>query len=687
MAGETTIEAQSTPLSGVGVHNVSPAAALVPPASRPRRAWEWLILAALGLVLLAQLWTSVGRLSITWDEADHLHAGYRYLTCGDFGWNPEHPPLAKMVDAIPLLFQRIRDPFPKACGFPNTRELDNRIGHAFIFANPESALFSARLAASLFAVMLLGVVWVVARSMFGLAAACVAGTLLAFEPNLLAHGALIATDVPAAFGTSASVFALYAYLVNRTRARWLLAGLVTGVAFSLKHSTILLIPILLILAVADPLVQRNREPVARRIGRNLLAVAGMLLLALVVLWTVYGWRYQSRPHGAQTWGWGRPEFAGPVAKAIPRLEDAHLLPEAYLKGLQDVVVTSEVGRPAFILGRLYRRGQWFYFPLAIAIKFSLAVLVLAALSCCAFRFWRARRRELLFLAVLPLVYLGSAMTSGLNMGVRHLLPVMVFVILFASAGSGELLAHSRKAQVGLALLLALHIASSLRAFPNYLSYSNEAWGGPGATYKHLSLSDSDWGQALKQAKAYVDRTPSSPCWIIRAFYATNQDYGIPCGETSGSIQQIPPVHYHGTLIVSSESLAGFDTALGGARLATTFRGREPKAKLGGSALLVYEGDFDLSVTAAYAYINLANQESGRNLDLAQAHAETAAQLSPDSPSAHGLVCSLARTREQSDVAERECNLALKLMKDDPNSTPLDEASMMGFMTALGIPIH
>jgi len=63
--------------------------------------WPHLVLALLAIVMLAQMWTSVSRLSITSDEADHLHSGYRYLQCRDFGWNPEHPPLVKMLAALP----------------------------------------------------------------------------------------------------------------------------------------------------------------------------------------------------------------------------------------------------------------------------------------------------------------------------------------------------------------------------------------------------------------------------------------------------------------------------------------------------------------------------------------------------------------------------------------------------------
>ena len=39
----------------------------------------------------------------TWDEGIHISAGYSYLKLGDYSWNVEHPPLVKMVSALPLL--------------------------------------------------------------------------------------------------------------------------------------------------------------------------------------------------------------------------------------------------------------------------------------------------------------------------------------------------------------------------------------------------------------------------------------------------------------------------------------------------------------------------------------------------------------------------------------------------------
>ena len=50
--------------------------------------------------------------SPTIDEPVHLLAGYSYLKWGDFRVNAEHPPLAKMLAALPLLLLDVNDPRP-----------------------------------------------------------------------------------------------------------------------------------------------------------------------------------------------------------------------------------------------------------------------------------------------------------------------------------------------------------------------------------------------------------------------------------------------------------------------------------------------------------------------------------------------------------------------------------------------
>src|SRR5437660_790895 len=61
------------------------------------------------LVLVGQLAFSVSRESLSWDEGDHIYAGYMSWK-HDFGLNPEHPPLVKMVATLPLLFMGLTEP-------------------------------------------------------------------------------------------------------------------------------------------------------------------------------------------------------------------------------------------------------------------------------------------------------------------------------------------------------------------------------------------------------------------------------------------------------------------------------------------------------------------------------------------------------------------------------------------------
>jgi hypothetical protein len=51
------------------------------------------------LLLLGSTWED----SLTVDEHPHITAGYTYLRLRDARLNPEHPPLLKMLAAVPLL--------------------------------------------------------------------------------------------------------------------------------------------------------------------------------------------------------------------------------------------------------------------------------------------------------------------------------------------------------------------------------------------------------------------------------------------------------------------------------------------------------------------------------------------------------------------------------------------------------
>ncbi len=659
--------------------------ALSKPAAGESR--YWIVLAVLVVAMAAQMWTSIRQLSITSDEMDHLHAGYRYLQCNDYGWNPEHPPLVKEIAAVPLLFMHINDPVPNACGLPNNKVIDFRVGHDFIFFNPESMLMRARMAASVFALALLVVTWLFARKMFGIQVATVAAVLIAFEPSLLGHGSLVTTDVPAALGITLALYTLYCYTVQRTFPRLIGVGLATGFAFCLKHSTVILVLILPVLLIGDALLSSSSDRM-RRLVRAVGALALIGALAVVVLWASYGFRYSARPASATLYSNLKlPKAKGKIASSVvPALMHEKLLPEAYLAGLQDILIDSEFGRVSYLFGRLYWGGKAIYFPAAAMVKLTLPLLLLLLISAALWPFWKDHLRQLSFLALPTGVVFLTAASAGLNIGFRHVFAVIPLLVLFASAGAWSFWGRRKWAKYVVVGLLLWHAASSLHAYPNYISYANELFGGPANAYKYLSDSNVDWGQAQKMARDYVASKRPQNCIFIHSFNNFNSDYAIPCLGISELEHEIPPAQFTGTLIVSNNVLAGLESYAGGARVLPVFAGRSPVAKLGGSALLVYEGTFDLKplVTEQRLQAALSNSESLPEL---ASEIEAVVASDPMNARTHYILCDVYGASGQNEAAERECNLGIDLDYAQPGTNLIEAKQREKTLAVNGLRIY
>jgi len=660
-----------------GAVRQSGAAAVTPSV---RNYGEWVAVTVLAIVMMAQMWGSIRRLSVISDEVVHLHGGYRFLQCGDSSVDPEHPPLVKIVAALPLMALHVNDPNPGICGLQADMESSYRRGHDFLFANDESMLTTARVSTSIFAVLLLGATYFFARVLFGTPVAIIAGAWVAFEPNFLGHGSLVTTDVPAALGFVAAVYALWMYLTQRTGMRLLVLGLGIGGALATKYSTVLLIGLLPILIIVDGIVGEKRAR-DRRILGNLGALILATLVAVVFLWAAYGFHFAS----ANQAGLSPPMAQGTLGRLMAEVGRTHLLPEAYVMGLQDLTLDSGVGRRAFLLGKNYLGGRWYYFPVALCIKLSASLVVSLLLSLLAFHFWRSHARELLFLLLPVLFYLGVSSKSGMNLGVRYVFPVIPFLIIIAAAGMWNLPWTREKVIIVVITLLCIHAVSSLRAFPNYISYGNELWGGPENVYKYLADSNADWGQALKMAHDYVERAKPAPCLMIPTYRNVDKDYNIACPDLISEIDRgAASSRYTGTLLVSSSVADGIIFRSGGARAMRIFRGVEPSARLGGSAILVYVGTFDLGPIFSYQYIQRILVGRIRNESEVLETAKSAAELDPQNSDAWSLVCEAEVSLGNREAAQSACNSAYHTMSDNPYSTENDRASVIRFMTNNGM---
>ena len=363
-----------------------------------------------------------------------------------------------------------------------------------------------------------------------------------FDPNLLAHGALVTTDVGLSCFLFASVYAFYRYVKVPSAWRLVVVGLATGLSFAAKHTGVLAAPILIVLALCELWRSRSAAKKGDRVavlaGAQFLRMLGALVvvaaISLTVLWGFYGFRYAARPAGLEL----NPPSAEYLhqlsrpneAKLLTTIAKYHLLPESYVYGLADVRMIADF-YSSYLLGKTYPHGVWFYFPLAMAIKSTLPFLTLLAIAVWAIATRRLRCwREIWFLTVPPVLYLAVAMSSRMNIGMRHILPMYPFLTVLIAGAAWTLIQRNRRWIYVVAALAVLQIVTSVRAFPVYMPYANELWGGPSQTYRLLSDSNADWGEQLKATKKYLDQRGVKECWFV--YFAEGvvdyTYYGIPC---------------------------------------------------------------------------------------------------------------------------------------------------------------
>jgi tetratricopeptide (TPR) repeat protein len=317
----------------------------------------------------------------------------------------------------------------------------------------------------------------------------------------------------------------------------------------------------------------------------------------------------------------------------------------------------------FLLGKMYPAGRWFYFPTLFLVKSTLGFLLLLLLATVALLVSRNKnRRALSILVISPLLFFAFCLPSNLDIGIRHVLPVYPFIIVLAAAGAWELRKY-RGARYVVALLIALHAISSLASFPNYIPYSNEAFGGTRNTYRVLGESNVDWGQSLKAIKGYVRKNGINDCWVSYLTSADPTYYQIGCqflptayGWVSRDDMSKPEVE--GTVLIGASELEGTEEPNPYAQ----FCNLVPADNISGT-VLVFHGRFDLPLVFAMAQINRSKTFSaeGKFAEAVEA-ARKAVALAPEVSSLHAELARILAAANQIGEARTEYQSAISLAR-------------------------
>jgi hypothetical protein len=642
------------------------------PAARLRPAYRVVVLALLVLVA-GEIVLSSRQESQAMDEADHLYAGYEYWQHGDFGRNPEHPPLAKLVAASALLPLDLTEPADAPGGFKHRDFYD---GSKFLYgADADLLLARGRGMLLIFSLGLALAVFAAGREMFGPEAGLVAMGLFCVEPVILANGGLILTDMTLSCTLFVSVYAFYRYVKRPAIGLLLLCSAAVGLTLAAKQSGVFVFPILGAVAVVDAVLEARKGggkqggSAGGRVVSAVVAFGVIAVVSYVVLWAFYGFRYAARPDGLamaptlQAYSAVRNRLEAGAIGFCARL---HLLPEAYLYGWADILQVPGK-RDSFVLGKLHPGSWWPGFPAMILMKTTITLLVLLLFVPFA-GVWR-RTREFLFLAVPAALYLLIAIVSQMNAELRYVLPIYPFAMVLAGAAGWEVARRSRAWAIGVAVLMAFAAGSSLHAFPDYLAYANEAFGGPSGSYRLMAGTNGDGGQGLKWVKSYLDANRVSDCWFDYVDpYVDPKYYGIPCKPLvsesailgSPFLGQVPPT-ISGTVLISTTEMAGRSWEADALNPYAQFSHLEPDAKPG-NIVLAFHGTFKVPLLAAYSHSLTAKMLSNQGkMGEAVWEAQQAANLAPDSASMQaGLGLTLmqaGRTQEGQQVNATALRLA------------------------------
>jgi hypothetical protein len=548
------------------------------------RAWKPLVV--FYIVFIALELGSYTRTSAVWDEPVHVVDGYRSLAGGDFRFDPEHPPFLRELNALPLWLTGVT-PFgdggidemtPMAWSQRLHIVASNELYNG---RDADALLYRARFMTVLLGCLLGTIVFLWARDVWGERAGLVALALVTLEPNLRAHASLVTTDLGF---TAFAVLGIYG--VWRASARWSRAAAATavaGVALAVvsKFTAVVLLALMPLLLGASVLAGRLS------VRRAMVVAAGTAAASWFAIWAVYGFRFA--PSANPAWLYAFHRDPG-VAAALPTLsgvigwiDDHRVLPNVYAQGFL-LGQYKSLTRPAFLAGEI-GTGWWYFFPIAFLLKTPLALIGGALVGAAALCWPRARRAPAAVFLLLPvLMFLGAAMASRLNIGLRHILPVYPFVILLAVAAFDAVSRRGRAAASAAAAVLILGTGAEVaRAYPSDLAFFNTAAGGPDAGGRYLVDSNLDWGQDLKGLKAWMDRAGVPR--VALGYFGTAKPpyYDIDAIELPGSAfyNGVPP-QFPTYVAVSATLQSGVYLAPAMRAFYRTFDARSPVATVGHS---------------------------------------------------------------------------------------------------------
>lgn len=444
--------------------------------------------ALLFFLIIFYFYTSVKYIRIsspTYDETVHLASGYSYYYTSKYQINIyDHPPLAEMIAAFPLIFYRLKS----FMGHIYYKKLmPYSYADVFIYKNnvdAEKIVNTSRIFLLFLWFLLFSISFYYISVIFNDKKMFLVLLLLfIFEPNLKAHLPLITTDIAPTFFYFAVFTAgeLFFRFYSRRKYFIFIISLLSSFAMASKFSMFILPPLFVFYFI----LRNIFEP--RFKYREIVKLTFMyLIFSLLGVYIIY---------------------KGNLS--------------LYFDGLKATMERLSNGRSSYIMGHYSTEGVWWYFPVAFILKSSLVYLILYAGGIYIF-LKEKKYRENIFLMIPFVFYLTATFFSKVQIGIRHMLPVVPYLLVFASFFAVKVYEmFKEKSYYILAILFTIVLYSHIRVHPHYLSYFNELID-PQYAYRYLADSNLDWGQDLKGLSDYLKSIDNAP--VVLSYFGSANPY-------------------------------------------------------------------------------------------------------------------------------------------------------------------
>ena len=505
-----------------------------------RRWSRWLFPSILWVLFVAQCSWFVRTQSLTYDEPVDIAGGLDAWRHNRFELYNDHTPLARLLCTLPLWNDRWQ------IDLQTSSTVGWRVSR--ILPDPESMAHRARAMNVMLGLILAVLLWTSARRIFSESAANLALALYVFSPTVVANFSVATTDGSVALLIFASVVQLIRWKEKPSWGRTGLLGMVLGLMLLAKFSA----PVMFVLAMGWVLVL-HRDGIWTGPRRwNWTKAIAVVAIASAVVWAGYFFHVSrvTLRNGELTTSF--PNREDVVYKPIHnRMNFSVLVPAGeYLEGFRTVVRHNRHGMPGYFLGQVSKTGGWrSYYPTVMLLKWPITTLLLCVAGLVLLARGKIHApRGIWVVASFPVVYLGFAVFSHYNMGDRHILPVYIFVLLFAG-GVWEAVRSRRAWIVIVVAVVCLQAADEMRYAPDYLSYFN-FFVGNGEAYRYLDDSGLDWGQGLLALRAFEQGHAEKQISLAYFGSVEPQVYGIrarPLGENERAT---------GIVVVSDTNLGG-----------------------------------------------------------------------------------------------------------------------------------